>query len=165
MRKKINKKSIRNIIIALLLIVLFLNLSLWDTSNNKISIFNKVGAAVVVSNSMEPVLSVNDLIVLKKKDNYQVGDIIVYKLNNELVVHRIVKINHDEIITKGDANEYEDKAINLNAVRGELYFSIPYVGVIVNFFKSSCGLFCVVSLVVVMFIGSCIAELRSMSKK
>lgn len=171
MKKQINKnmkkisallKGIRNIIIILFVIIFFINLNLWNETNTKISIFNKIGLAVVVSDSMEPVLSVNDLIVINKKDNYQVGDIIVYRFNNELIVHRIVKINQEQIVTKGDANKYEDNAISLDKVYGKLGFSIPYVGGIVNFFKTGYGIFSVIALVVFMFIYSYMSEQKEM---
>jgi len=158
-------KNISKFIVILSIIIMFINLLLWDTSNSKVSIFNKVGVAVVVSNSMEPILSVNDLIVTKKQASYSVGDIVVYRSNNELIIHRIVRIEQEKIVTKGDANDYEDKPINLNKVCGKLNFSIPNVGAIVSFFKSKYGIFSVITLVTCMFIYSCWDELKKMSKK
>lgn len=158
-------KNVSKFIVILSIIIMFINLLLWDTSNSKVSIFNKVGVAVVVSNSMEPILSANDLIVTKKQDSYSVGDIVVYKSNNELIIHRIVRIEEEKIVTKGDANDYEDKPINLNKVCGKLNFSIPNVGGIIIFFKSKYGIFSVIILVICMFIYSCWDELKKMSKK
>jgi len=158
-------KNVSKFIVVLSIIILFINLLLWDTSNGKVSIFNKVGVAVVISNSMEPILSVNDLIVTKKQDSYSVGDIVVYRSNNELIIHRIVRIEQEKIVTKGDSNDYEDKPINLNKVCGKLNFSIPNVGAIVSFFKSKYGIFSVITLVICMFIYSCNDELKKMSKK
>jgi len=158
-------KNVSKIIIILCVVILFINLILWDKSNDKISIFNKVGVAVVVSNSMEPVLSINDLIVVKKQDNYDIGNIIVYKLNNELVIHRIVRIDQEKIITKGDANDYEDKPINLDQIYGKLNFSIPYVGWMISFFKSKYGIVSVIILSICIFVYSCNDELKKMSKK
>lgn len=158
-------KNISKFVVILSISILFINLLLWDTSNGKVSIFNKVGVAVVVSNSMEPILSVNDLIVTKKQDSYSVGDVVVYKSNNELIIHRIVRMEQEKIITKGDANDYEDKPINLNKICGKLSFSIPNIGGTISFFKSKYGIFSVITLVVCMFIYSCNDELKKMSKK
>ena len=36
------------------------------------------GAAVVLSGSMEPTYSAGDLLIVKKADHYQTGDIVVY---------------------------------------------------------------------------------------
>jgi len=166
-KKKLSSllKKVSEFIVILCIIIFLINLILWDTSNSKISIFNKVGVAIVVSDSMEPVLSVNDLIMTKKQESYSVGDIIVYKSNNELIIHRIVRVDQEKIVTKGDANDYEDKPINLNKVCGKLNFSIPNVGAIVSFFKSKYGIFSVITLVICMFIYSCNDELKKMSKK
>lgn len=157
-------KNIRNVVIGIITITLLLNLCLWNSTNNKISIFNKYGLAIVVSNSMEPALSKNDMVVIKKVDNYQVGDIIVYKLNSELVIHRIVRINQNKIITKGDANSYEDKPIDKENIYGKLNFRIPYLGRLISFFKSKYGLFSIASLVIIMFIYSCKNESKNMQK-
>jgi len=158
-------KKIRNIMVVLLIIIIFINLCLWDTSIKSINIFNKVGIAIVVSDSMEPTLSKNDLIVVKKKKDYYVGDIIVYKVNNKLVIHRIVRIEESEVITKGDANEFEDKSINMDDIYGKLDFSIPVVGNIVSFFKTSYGGISVIFIIVIIFVYSCRIELKNMSKK
>ena len=56
---------------------------------------------IVVSGSMEPSISINDIIVIKKQNNYLVNDIITYKSNNSLITHRIVNIEGDKIYTKG----------------------------------------------------------------
>lgn len=151
------KKNKRNIAIVGLILILFICLQLCNLLNIKIGI--------VVSNSMEPVLSVNDLIVTKKEKSYNVRDVIVYRTNDESVVHRIVSINQQEIITKGDANDYEDKPITLDSVYGKLIFSIPYVGGVVSFFKTNYGIYFSIGLVIIMFLYSCIDEVRGMSRK
>jgi signal peptidase I len=48
-----------------------------------------------MSNSMYPVYQRGDVIIYKKinnPSNLKVGDIVCYKLNNILVMHRIAKI-------------------------------------------------------------------------
>ena len=78
------------------------------------------GAAVILSGSMEPELSIDDLIIVKKSDNYDVGDIVVYQRNYELIVHRIVEINGNNVITKGDANNIEDDPISKKQIIGKV---------------------------------------------
>ena len=97
------------------------------------------GAAVVLSGSMEPEISQGDLIFVKETLDYIENDIVVYQDGNMLVVHRIIQINEDEIITKGDANNVMDKPIQKTAIKGEVVAWIPYVGEVVNWIKTPIG--------------------------
>ena len=64
---------------------------------------------------MDPVIDENSTIlefeVLNPEELHE-GDIISYKYNNEIIIHRIIKISSDEkgwyCITKGDNNYEED---------------------------------------------------------
>lgn len=50
------------------------------------------GLGYPMSGSMEPTLDVEDLIVVHKTDDYEVGDIVVFSSGSSLVVHRIIDI-------------------------------------------------------------------------
>ncbi len=97
----------------------------------------------VVSNSMVPVFSRGDLIVIKGLEcgKIEVGDIIVY--NNPVrkipIVHRVVEIDSDsqgEVLftTKGDNNGHTDQSSGISPpvrcewVRGEVKLIIPKLG-------------------------------------
>lgn len=110
-----------------------------------------IGMAVVLSGSMEPVLSIDDLIIVKSDNNFRVGDVIVYQNNNRLVVHRIVSINDEEIITKGDANDAEDKPILVENVKGKLVYHLEGFGKYVNFVKTPLGIGCVFIITILLF--------------
>lgn len=72
--------------------------------------FNVFGnyISVVISGSMEPTIKTNDLIVYKKSKVYEVDDIIVFVVEDYLVVHRIIEKTEDGYITKGDNNSSDD---------------------------------------------------------
>ena len=110
-----------------------------------------IGMAVVLSGSMEPVLSIDDLIVVKNDNNFRVGDVIVYQNNNRLVVHRIITINDEEIITKGDANDAEDKPILKENIKGKLVYHLEGFGKYVNFIKTPLGIGCVLIITILLF--------------
>lgn len=76
--------------------------------------------AIVVSGSMEPNIMTNDVIILKKSDTYEVGDVIAFQVDNPAyggvpVTHRIVEITEKDgkliYTTKGDANPVRDEDI------------------------------------------------------
>jgi signal peptidase I len=76
---------------------------------------------VVRGTSMLPVIESGKSIHTIKTDSYKKGDIVVYKLGREYIVHRIVRLKNNIIITKGDHNLYSDKAIAKSFVIGKVY--------------------------------------------
>ena len=63
-----------------------------------------IGSSIVLSGSMEPTLSTNDLVIVKRCDSYDVQDIVVFQSENSMVIHRIIEIDGTLVTTKGDAN-------------------------------------------------------------
>ncbi len=118
------------------------------------------GACVVVSGSMEPTISVNDLIVVKEKTDLKVDDIVLYKDGESLVVHRIVNItnNGEIIVTKGDANKVNDTPFNRSEVVGEVMFHIPAIGRLVSFLQSPFGIITVLLLGYAVYLGVSIVK-------
>ncbi len=97
------------------------------------------GLTVVLSGSMEPELSVDDLLVVVAQDSYEVGDVVVFQNQRTAVVHRIIAINGEEIITRGDANSSDDAPITLANIKGRVALAIPFVGYIVHLIKTPVG--------------------------
>jgi len=87
-----------------------------------------IGASVVLSGSMEPALSVGDLLILRVQENYESGDIVVYQSGSMPVVHRIVEISGETVITRGDANNANDEAFPITAIKGGVIVVIPLIG-------------------------------------
>lgn len=88
----------------------------------------------VASNSMKPVFRRGDTIVFDKKDkNIEVNDIIVFKRNNQIVIHRVSKIikqgNKLYYETKGDNNSLPDHAyVSEKDVIGTVTGHVSYLG-------------------------------------
>lgn len=72
----------------------------------------------VATGSMAPSINENDIILVKEKASYNVGDIITYKENDAYITHRVISIGVDYVITKGDANNTSDDPINKDAILG-----------------------------------------------
>ena len=104
------------------------------------------GCAVVLSGSMEPELSVWDLILVVPDDTYGVDDVVVYQDGRTPVVHRIVRIEGENVVTMGDANDTEDEPIAMTAIKGKVIFALPAVGLVVNLLKTPVGIISVLGL-------------------
>lgn len=100
---------------------------------------------VVQSGSMEPVIKTGSVILIKKQDTYNVGDIISFmEAGSDSTTHRVTKttvVKGKEIFnTKGDANQGEDReAVGVDNILGKTVFSMPYLGYIMAFTKTQQG--------------------------
>lgn len=78
----------------------------------------------VATGSMKPVISPNDLIFVKITKNVSKGDIVTFKDSGSIVTHRLIDINNNKYITKGDANNTSDTGINKNDIIGKVVYVI-----------------------------------------
>lgn len=142
-KKKIKQNAIwRHILLVICGLLLGINIYLTNAYNllgNKLPMPFGYGTAVVLSGSMEPTFSKDDLIIVKKKDSFDIGDIVVYQSNDSLVVHRVVSMDGDMVVTKGDANNIEDASFDKIAIKGVVIGCIPSLGVFVNAIKTPTG--------------------------
>ena len=72
--------------------------------------------------SMYPLIKQReDILHIIKTDNYKKGDIILFKSHvDHYVLHRILKIKKDKIITAGDYNYFKDQPITKEQILGKL---------------------------------------------
>lgn len=97
------------------------------------------GFSVVLTGSMEPVLKPDDFLVIQDKE-YEIGDIIVYQEEKNLIVHRIIFMDDETIITKGDANNIPDAPVEKEQVKGVVVKTIHGLGKVVNFIQGPIGI-------------------------
>ena len=142
-----NKKwagILRRVIIGMFAILAGLGFYLFNAeklAGNAMPMPFGVGAAIVLSGSMEPALSVNDLVIVKEQDSYQVDDIVVYQERNHMVIHRVISVGDDVLQTQGDANNVADEPVNLTCVKGKMIVQVPGVGIVVQLIKTPVGIF------------------------
>lgn len=151
------KNKIVNILRLLLIItcgaILGLNVYLANANRlvgNQLPMPFGYGAATVLSGSMEPELSKGDLIIVKEENNFKVGDVVVFQDGRSLVVHRIIDIDGEKVITQGDANNVADEPVKLSAIKAKVLFPIPFVGRIVSFLKSMAGTILIIVLAIAL---------------
>ena len=89
----------------------------------------------VVTGSMDPVIKIDDIVIVKLTNDVKEDDIITYKSDDNFITHRIIKKNDDEIITKGDANNTEDSPILQDDVVGKVVYIISNVAIWIKLFK------------------------------
>ena len=78
---------------------------------------------------MSPTFEIGDVVIVKLTKHVNVNDIIVYQDGKDFITHRLVEKNGDELIAKGDANNSEDKPIQLDMVLGQVVQIIPKIGI------------------------------------
>jgi len=102
----------------------------------------RVGGATpytILTGSMEPGLPPGTLVVVKpvQPEKIAVGTVITYQLDSgrpTVVTHRVVRVGIDGtgeriFSTQGDANNAPDqKPVRPVQVRGEVWYSVPYLG-------------------------------------
>lgn len=138
MSKKI-KTALRTTLLIFASVVLGVNVYLWNARTlmgNALPMPFGYGVAVVLSGSMEPTIHVDDLIIVGETGEYQQDDIVVFQNGSMLVVHRIVEVQPDTVITKGDANNAADTPVRKEMIKGEVIATIPGAGAAARLLKS-----------------------------
>lgn len=102
----------------------------------------------VLTSSMKPEYPPGTLIVVRKVDssNLAIGDVVTYQIRSnepDVITHRIVGFTFDQqgnrlLTTQGDAVPVPDeRPVQSEQVRGELWYSIPYLGYVNSWITGS----------------------------
>jgi signal peptidase len=99
---------------------------------------------VVLSGSMSPTFNTGSIVGVGPISYEQIkqGDIITFKdPEGRTITHRVLEITENGLVTKGDANDAKDTAlVTKDRVIGEVQFSVPLVGYLIEFVKSKVGM-------------------------
>lgn len=96
---------------------------------------------VVVSGSMEPSIMTNSIVVVKQApetgydlDTVDLKDeVILFKMGDNYVIHRVVDIDENGILTKGDNNNVDDGYIeDLGEIKGTVILTMNWIVPIVS---------------------------------
>ena len=134
-------KIIVNSLLVLLIIVLVGYFAL--RISDRIKIYK------VETGSMEKEIHRGDYILLFRKNQYKVGDVVTYVVDDYFVTHRIIKIEDDKVITKGDANNAEDNPVNADQIVGK----VVYYGGLLNYVIKL--KFAIVAVLIGLYLLSC----------
>lgn len=149
---KIAKKVIEIIAIILIYNVILIAIS----SANKMNIINIFGykSYIIKTNSMEPTIGINDVVIAKKVEKKEIkkGDVITFLQDGEVITHRITQIDEEgNYTTKGDNNNIEDTfKITYDNIEGKHILTIPFLGAIVLALDNKI-VFLIITLIVLIF--------------
>ena len=175
--KKVQKRKLIRRILVKVIYILLLPIILWEliiviktikNPNETPDVFG-IKTFTIISGSMEPNISVNDLVIIKEVEKSEIkkGDIISFKINGEIITHRVINIETDtngEILytTQGDANNIQDyNKITFENIEGKYIGKIPKVGKIVITLKNKETLTVLIVLLLIIYV----LEERNSSKK
>lgn len=122
----------------------------------------------IISGSMQPTFEIDDVIFVKEYNinELEEGDIISFVQGEDIITHRIDKIDKNEketiFITKGDANNVTDtNKVKASQIEGKYIFKISKVGKILNILKNK-----VIFIIVIIILIICyLIEKNKISKK
>ena len=131
--RKINMLGcILNILITVVVVITIIGLYYMA----QVKILNKDYANIfgytffeVATGSMTNTINIGDIVVVKVNETFKENDIIVYKEENSFITHRVIKIDGQDLITRGDANNSEDKPIKSDQILGKVIYIIPKIGI------------------------------------
>lgn len=146
MKDKFNNKLI-SLIVYIILIVLTSSLILGIINGDNKTFFGYT-FRIVVTGSMEPVIKVNSISVIKACDikDLEVGDIVCFNYSQD-IVHRVIEKTTNEvgeliIHTQGDANDMPDSIeINSDMVVGKVVKTFNSVAPIIDRYSITPGQF------------------------
>ena len=121
---------------------------------------------MVQSGSMKPGINTGDMVVIGPVGGpfggeVAPGTIVTYHHGSELVTHRIIAVDGQNLRTQGDAVEDPDPwAVTRCDVRGVYLFRIPGVGYVQNFIHTRTGWMVIVMIPATIFVVLLIREIR-----
>jgi len=76
---------------------------------------------------MYPTLKDGEYVIIQRDNNGNLTNEIVYYPKGKLyIIHRVIEEKDGFVLTKGDANEFSDRWIPREAIRGKVIFVLPF---------------------------------------
>lgn len=108
----------------------------WAVYLRPASLGGPAGYVIVSGSSMEPMMHTGDLAVVRRQNDYGIGDVVAYRIPKDdvgggmLVIHRVIGGGVDEgLVLQGDNRDTKDMWRPRAAdVVGSLWWHIPHAG-------------------------------------
>jgi len=112
---------------------------------------------------MEPAINTGDVVIAGPAGaigGIKPGSIVTYESGQDVITHRVVSIDGDTLITKGDASEDTDsRPVQLSQVKGSYLFKIPYIGYFTSFLRTRLGWFLAIILPAIVLAGFLVKDI------
>ncbi|MDD3068324.1 MAG: signal peptidase I [Acholeplasmataceae bacterium] len=169
------KKHLPKIITALSIMIFLIALSIMVIGtiaikrNEPLYIFGRAVTAIPTGSmegDLEDSLDIGDLAIIKR-GNYEdikIGDIVVFQKPitddiNILVIHRVIDIKEQGLVTKGDANSTQDQGFVTEDEYQGLYVSkITWLKPVVTTVTTSLGKTVIFGLITILLLGLLFSE-------
>jgi len=123
-KSPLDSKALDIVLVIVASLALFLFMSWMALGSVFIPLFLQQDAYVLGigdGTSMYPTIKPGDYVIIDTTpEKLEVGDIVVFMHNGELIGHRIVWMHGNVIITKGDNNNFLDMPIDRSKIIGEV---------------------------------------------
>lgn len=106
----------------------------------------------VATGSMKPTIQIGDVVIVKITKDVNKNDIIVYIDGDDIITHRLVEKSENNIVTRGDANNSEDKPIQESMIIGQVIKIVPQLGTWQNILSSPEVLALIIVLIIILSI-------------
>ena len=107
------------LIFLILLLTIYAKINMITSGKNYFELFG-YSFFKVTTGSMDPTIKENDIIIVSTNETYNVNDIITYRDDANFITHRIITMDGNTLITKGDANNATDQEVNKSDVIGKV---------------------------------------------
>ena len=157
MRKIITKAGtlVLGILVCLLIIILGIQ------AYNKLIVRDETAGILgynyktVLTGSMEPAIPVGSIIITKEQSSYEIEDIISFQEEGSVITHRIISIDRERYITKGDANNVADtEEVQQKQILGKVILTIPLLGYLVMWLMSPIGIISLFIIIGIWYIAT-----------
>lgn len=109
----------------------------------------------VLTGSMEPAIPVGSIVITKEQSSYEMEDIISFQEEGAIITHRIISIDREQYITKGDANNVADtEEVQQKQILGKVILTIPLLGYLVMWLMSPFGIISLFIIIGIWYIAT-----------
>jgi signal peptidase len=143
------------ILVCLLIIILGIQ------SYNKLIVHDETAGILgynyktVLTGSMEPAIPVGSIVITKEQSSYEIEDIISFQEEGSVITHRIISIDRERYITKGDANNVADtEEVQQKQILGKVILTIPLLGYLVIWLMSPFGMISLFIIIGIWYIAT-----------
>mgnify|MGYP000027211344 CR=1 FL=1 len=159
-KQKKRSKKIRIIVYIILIPILICNIILIIQSAiqpKETPELVGIKSYVIISGSMQPELNIGDIVIVKKVEDLQEGDIISFRQGQSVITHRINEVIYEDgktkYITKGDNNNTQDSGyVTPEQVEGVFQFKISRLGNLAMFVQTPIGMIVCLSIPVIILV-------------